>query len=204
LFTSQQLDMPVGDLSGGEQSKILIASMMLQPADVLILDEPTNDLDIPSLKVLEESLADFPGALVLVTHDRYLLENLATDLLGFSESGEPRLFADYSQYEQFVEQSRKKPAAKPVSKSAATSSKEKPKKLSYMEQREWEQIEARIMAAEAEVEAKQKLFNDPAVLADHARLAEVGHQTAAAQSAVEKLYKRWEELSAKQGDKSGA
>lgn len=199
LFRSQQLDMPVGDLSGGEQSKILIASMMLQPADVLILDEPTNDLDIPSLEVLEESLADFPGALVLVTHDRYLLESLATDLLGLDAGGEARMFADYSQYEQAIEQSKKKPAAKPALKPVPGESSGKPKKLTYMEQREWEQIEARIMAAEAELELKQRLFNDPAVLADHAKVSEISRQAAAAQAAVDALYRRWEELAGKRG-----
>jgi ATP-binding cassette subfamily F protein uup len=81
LFRTEQLDLPVGSLSGGEQARILVAQLMLQPADVLILDEPTNDLDIASLEVLEDSLADFPGALVLVTHDRFMLERLSTELL---------------------------------------------------------------------------------------------------------------------------
>jgi ATP-binding cassette subfamily F protein uup len=199
LFRTEQLDMPVGDLSGGEQSKILIASIMLQPADVLILDEPTNDLDIPSLEVLEESLADFPGALVLVTHDRYLLESLATDLLGLDGSGNARLFADYSQYEQALEQARKKPAARPAAKAAAGGAIQKPKKLSYMEQREWEQIEGQIMAAEAELELKQRMLGEEATMTDHAKLAEIGRQAAAMQAKVEALYRRWEELSAKRG-----
>jgi len=199
LFRTEQLDMPVGDLSGGEQSKILIASIMLQPADVLILDEPTNDLDIPSLEVLEESLADFPGALVLVTHDRYLLESLATDLLGLDGSGHARLFADYSQYEQALEQARKKPAAKPAAKAAAAGAIQKPKKLSYMEQREWEQIEAQIMTAEAELELKQRMLGEEATMADHAKLSDIGREAAAMQAKVEALYRRWEELSAKRG-----
>src|SRR5574340_15760 len=76
LFRTEQLDIPVGQLSGGEQARVLIAQLMLRPADVLLLDEPTNDLDIPTLEVLEESLAEFPGALVLVSHDRELLDRL--------------------------------------------------------------------------------------------------------------------------------
>ena len=82
LFRQEQLELPVGDLSGGEQARILLARLMLQSADVLLLDEPTNDLDIGSLEVLEEGLADFPGALVLVTHDRSMLDRLCTDILG--------------------------------------------------------------------------------------------------------------------------
>src|SRR6202040_4488245 len=93
LFRNEQLDMPVGDLSGGEQSRVLIANLMLQPADLLILDEPTNDLDIPSLEVLEESLADFPGALVLVTHDRFMLDRVSTAVLGLDGQGGAQLYA---------------------------------------------------------------------------------------------------------------
>jgi ATP-binding cassette subfamily F protein uup len=203
LFRTQQLDMPVGDLSGGEQSRVLIANIMLQPADVLILDEPTNDLDIPSLEVLEESLADFPGALVLVTHDRYLLDRLATDVLGLDGAGEARLFAEYSQYEQALTESRRKvaqsqkPAAKPQ---VVEPARDKPRKLTYMEQREWEQIEEKLMAAEAELESRQRLLSDPKILADHVKLLEASHQAAAAQTNVDAIYQRWEELAAKRGE----
>ena len=82
LFTSEQLNQPVGELSGGERARVLIAKLMLEPADVLLLDEPTNDLDIPTLEILEESLLEFSGALVLVTHDRYLLDRVSTIVLG--------------------------------------------------------------------------------------------------------------------------
>src|SRR6185503_5864350 len=99
LFHTDQLDLPVGSLSGGEQARILVAQLMLQPADVLILDEPTNDLDIPSLEVLEESLSDFPGALVLVTHDRFLLDRVSTILLALDDNGQGLFYADYTQWE---------------------------------------------------------------------------------------------------------
>jgi ATP-binding cassette subfamily F protein uup len=99
LFRPDQLSMPVSYLSGGEQARILIARLMLQPADVLILDEPTNDLDIPSLEVLEESLEDFPGALLLVTHDRFMLDSISTHLLALDGQGGAEYFADYPQWE---------------------------------------------------------------------------------------------------------
>jgi len=87
LFRPEQLDLPVSRLSGGEQARLLIARLMLQPADLLILDEPTNDLDIPTLDVLEDNLLDFPGALMLVTHDRWLLDRVSTMLLALDGTG---------------------------------------------------------------------------------------------------------------------
>src|SRR5262245_17804993 len=97
LFRPEQLEVPVGRLSGGEQARILIARLMLEPADVLILDEPTNDLDIPTLEVLEDSLAEFEGGLVLVTHDRFMLERVSTVILGLDGKGGTATFADYAQ-----------------------------------------------------------------------------------------------------------
>src|SRR6185295_8082118 len=98
LFRSEQLDLPVSRLSGGEQARLLIAQLMLQPADVLILDEPTNDLDIPTLDVLEDNLLEFAGAMVLVTHDRWLLDSVAPVLLSMDGTGNAEYFADYAQW----------------------------------------------------------------------------------------------------------
>lgn len=103
LFRPEQLDLPVSRLSGGEQARLLIAQLMLQPADLLILDEPTNDLDIPTLDVLEDSLLEFPGALVLVTHDRWLLDRVSTILLALDGTGRLEWFADYAQWESAQE-----------------------------------------------------------------------------------------------------
>ena len=99
LFTGEQLSQPVGRLSGGERARVLIAQLMLQPADILLLDEPTNDLDIPTLEILEESLIDFPGSLVLVTHDRYMLDRVSSIVLGLNGKGGADTFADYGQWE---------------------------------------------------------------------------------------------------------
>ncbi len=98
LFRAEQLDFPLSRLSGGEQSRVLIARLMLQPADLLLLDEPTNDLDIQSLEVLENSIKDFPGALVLVTHDRYLLDRVCGALIAL-EGGDHGFFGDLEQWE---------------------------------------------------------------------------------------------------------
>src|SRR2546423_3145630 len=115
--------MPVGDLSGGEQARILIARLMLQPADLLILDEPTNDLDIPTLEVLEESLEDFPGALVLVTHDRFMLDRISTELVALDGKGGARSHVDLAEWERARDDEAAAKAAqvKAVSKSAPSS-----------------------------------------------------------------------------------
>ena len=102
LFTGEQLNQPVGRLSGGERARVLIAQLMLQPADVLLLDEPTNDLDIPTLEILEESLLEYRGALVLVTHDRYMLDRVSTVVLGLDGLGGAERFADFQQWEQWL------------------------------------------------------------------------------------------------------
>ena len=102
LFTGEQLNQPVRNLSGGERARVLIAKLMLEPADVLLLDEPTNDLDIPTLEILEENLLDFPGALVLVTHDRYLLNRVSSTVLGLDGRGHTGRFADYAQWEDWI------------------------------------------------------------------------------------------------------
>ena len=102
-FKPDQLDTPVGTMSGGEQARILIADLMRQPADILLLDEPTNDLDIGSLDVLEESLLEFEGGVILVTHDRYLLERVCDTVLGFAGDGLITMFGDYHQWLRALE-----------------------------------------------------------------------------------------------------
>src|SRR6266478_3346580 len=111
LFTGEQLSQPVGRLSGGERARVLIAQLMLQPADILLLDEPTNDLDIPTLEILEESLIDFPGSLVLVTHDRYMLDRVSSIVLGLNGKGGADTFADYGQWEAWQAQRSKSDSA---------------------------------------------------------------------------------------------
>src|SRR5204862_1487950 len=95
LFNGEQLNQPVERLSGGERARVLIAQLMLQPADILLLDEPTNDLDIPTLEILEESLLEFRGSLVLVTHDRFMLDRVSNIVLGLDGQGGAESFADY-------------------------------------------------------------------------------------------------------------
>lgn len=198
LFRSEQLDTPVGRLSGGEQARVLIARLMLEPADVLFLDEPTNDLDIPTLEILEESLLEFPGALVLVTHDRYLLDRVSTHLLALDGRGGIVPYADYSQWETAQLAS----AAPASSRARATvaapvASVPQPKKLSFREQKEYDQMEQRILEAEQALAGADAAATDPSVSADAKALQERIAALTEAHRTVEALYARWAELEAK-------
>ncbi|MBI4537398.1 MAG: ABC-F family ATP-binding cassette domain-containing protein [candidate division NC10 bacterium] len=203
LFRTEQLETTVGRLSGGERARILIARLMLQPADLLVLDEPTTDLDIPTLEVLEENLADFPGAMVLVTRDRFLLERVATAILALNETGQGTLFADYAQWEASRGEaahagSTERPAGA-AARSSSQPSADGGKRLTYLEKREWEQMEGRILEAEAYLARAEAAMHEPAVASDPVAL-QARHQTLeVARAEVERLYARWAELEAKQG-----
>jgi ABC transport system ATP-binding/permease protein len=200
LFTSEQLNQPVANLSGGERARVLIAKLMLEPADLLLLDEPTNDLDISTLEILEESLLEFCGALVLVTHDRYLLDRVSTVVLGLDGNGNAGQFADYLQWEAWrdeLEQERdmsKRPVTSVPAPSGTPSTR---KKLSYLEAREYETIEARIAEAEATLRQAQTVVEDPSIASDAARLQTALNDLTSAQVATDALYARWAELEAK-------
>ncbi len=212
LFTAEQLDVPVSSLSGGEQARILIARLMTQPADVLLLDEPTNDLDIPSLEVLEESLTEFGGALVLVTHDRYLLDRVCNVILALDGDGAARVYADLAQWEaaqrersgaSAADEGATAGGAKPPKagkgprgdKSGSDSG--KAKKLSYREQKELDGIETSIHSAEAQRDALQQQLAEPDVSADHLRMRACCEQLETAQATIDELYARWQELEEK-------
>jgi len=177
LFQEEQLVQPVAQLSGGERARVLLANLMLQPADVLFLDEPTNDLDIPTLEVLEENLLAFTGAMVLVTHDRYLLDRIANTVLALNGDGTWGTFAEYSQWEQ--ERARPSSKKEAVKQMTAAPPVKKKVKLSYMDQREWDGLEVKIHEAEATLAA--------ANYTEHETL----------QAEVDRLYQRWAELEGK-------
>jgi ATP-binding cassette subfamily F protein uup len=202
LFRADQLDLAIGALSGGEQARVRIAQLMLQPADVLLLDEPTNDLDIPALEVLEESLADFPGAVVLVSHDRALMDRLCTEVIGLDGEGNAALFASVGQWLNAYEKMRaekveRKSSTSPASKRLLATEK-RPKKLSFSEQQEWNQMEASITAAEEGL-AKCQAVVEQAATADHLVLTQACHALEEAHQKVDRLYARWHELELKKG-----
>jgi ATP-binding cassette subfamily F protein uup len=205
LFTGEQLNQRIERLSGGERARVLIAQLMLQPADVLLLDEPTNDLDIPTLEILEESLLEYRGALVLVTHDRYMLDRVSTVVLGLDGLGAAERFADYQQWEtwQRSQQAAGKLNASvatqsPSASSGARKSSLTKKKLSYKETRELETIEQCIADAEKELQAKHDALLEPAIRSDGSRLHAASIELDAAQKTIDYLYARWAELEQKQ------
>jgi ABC transport system ATP-binding/permease protein len=176
---------------------------MLEPADVLMLDEPTNDLDIPTLEILEENLLEFPGALVLVTHDRYLLNRVASTVLGLDGNGQIGRFADYGQWEQWLEEQ-----AQGANNQASAAGEQKgipekeiqktsKKKLSYLEAREFAAIEQRVEASDARLAAARDRVDDPAIASDAAELQAALQELGSAQEENDALYARWAELTDK-------
>src|SRR5712671_6903960 len=206
LFSAENLNQRVGRLSGGERARVLIAQLMLQPADVLLLDEPTNDLDIPTLEILEESLLEYSGALVLVTHDRFMLDRVSTVVLGLDGLGSAERFADYSQWEawQRTQLSLATPKSVNGDRGPRPARDEVPravakKKLSYTEAREFAAMESRINEAEQILHAKRAALEDPAITSDRISLQNACAQLDEAQKSVDTLYARWAELEQKQG-----
>ncbi len=206
LFSADNLNQRVGRLSGGERARVLIAQLMLQPADVLLLDEPTNDLDIPTLEILEESLLEYPGAPVLVTHDRFMLDRVSTVVVGLDGFGAAERFADYSQWESWQraqlaiaatksadENQRPRSAGDDARRAGAK------KRLSYTEAREFAAIEGRIHEAEQILQARHAALEDPAITRDRMSLQNACTQFDEARKSVDTLYARWAELERKQG-----
>jgi ATP-binding cassette subfamily F protein uup len=205
LFRQEQMNMTVGQLSGGEQARLLVARLMLRPANVLVLDEPTNDLDLATLAVLEEALTSFEGAVLLVTHDRYFLDQVATKIVAFppQAGGKVEAFADLAQWEPW-HAAQLAAASEKLRRSGGgdgdTASERggapagKRRKLGFKDQRDWETIEARIATAEAEVAALEAKMGEPEIAVDPKRLVTIIAETEAARAEVDRLYARWAEL----------
>jgi len=207
LFEHEQMQMPVGKLSGGEQSRLLLAQLMLREAQLLVLDEPTNDLDLPTLAVLEESLTGFDGAVLLVTHDRYFLDQVATTILAFDmRPGAPRgvvPFASLGQWEAWRAETAEaeKAASATASASLSTDAPAAPsgarKKLGYKDQREYDAIEQTLARAETALRDARADAENPAHASDHAKLIALLAAVDEHQAEVDRLYARWAELEAK-------
>ena len=217
LFRDEQLLQQVSMLSGGELARAHVARMMLEPADVLVLDEPTNDLDIPTLEVLEDAVEGFGGATLLVTHDRAMLDRLASRIVVLgAPDGIPRIVASLPQALRALEEFESLalaaakvavPASRTITSApaaaidvpnavAAVAATPK-KKLGYSEQRELDGMEKAIAVAEAKSAELSARLNDATLLANHAAYAKACDTAGEAQAAVTRMYARWEELEAK-------
>jgi ABC transport system ATP-binding/permease protein len=207
LFADERVNEPVARLSGGERARLMLAKVLRRGGNVLVLDEPTNDLDLPSLRMLEEALADFDGTVLVVSHDRYFLDRICDQVLAFEENG---LFVQPGNYSYYLEKKKERDARlqsawRPPSKPTTTNNQlstintSKPRKLSFKEQRELEGMEAAIMAAESRVRALETTLNDPQFHATRSReSAGLITELETAKVEVTKLYERWEELSSRQ------
>jgi ATP-binding cassette subfamily F protein uup len=175
LFSPDILDMSISKLSGGERARITIAHLMLQPADLLLLDEPTNDLDIPTLETLEESLLQFPGAIVLITHDRCMMDRICTSLITLGTTEEKK---------EVHPTITPKPKEKGPSKA----------KLSYNEKKEYEGLEDKIQKLEEEIRQLNQKLDDPEISQYADKLQTLCNEIGLAETRIEQLYLRWEEL----------
>jgi ATP-binding cassette subfamily F protein uup len=205
LFTYGQMEMEVGKLSGGEQSRLLLAKLMLLESNLLVLDEPTNDLDLATLNVLEEMLQEFPGAVVLVTHDRFFLDQVVNQLLVFTHDHQGKRviqnFAGLSQWETWREEEQENARVREVAarakqqSAAANGSRKTAKKLSFKEQRELDSMEENIQKAEERLAALEAESARPELATNSIKLAEITRALSEAQAEVDRLYARWSELS---------
>ncbi len=200
LFEHEQMSTPVGKLSGGEQSRLLLAQLMLRPAQILVLDEPTNDLDLPTLAVLEEALTGFEGAVLLVTHDRYFLDMVATTILAFDQEAHSVVpFASLAQWEGWraervaAARNARRPEASGGSKAARVAR----SKLGYKDQREYDAIEETVAQAESALHDAIADSERPEHAADAARILELLALVEERRAEVERIYARWVELEAK-------
>jgi ATP-binding cassette subfamily F protein uup len=198
LFAKEQLDMPLRRLSGGEQSRVLIARLMLREADIMLLDEPTNDLDMNTLDVLENSLMDFAGALVLVTHDRYLLDRVSSNLLSLDGKGNARFYADLSQWEDAQEdQTVSTPDVAVETPAPSAPERESGSQLTKKEMKELKNVEASIQEAEDGLAQARTELAEPAVASNGMELIARQKTVDAWQQKIDALTQRWAELEAR-------
>ncbi len=196
LFRPDQLDLPLRMLSGGEQARVLLSKLVLEKADILFFDEPTNDLDIQTLEVLEESFVHFPGAIVIVTHDRYFMDRVSTSLVGLGGAGDTVSFADYTQWEVSRGDSQKKKCEE-----VTNASTEKPilestrQHISSVERkRSLQNIEKKIEKEEKKLADLKSKFEDPAIATDHQKLSEYTAGIKAQEVILQELLMQWESL----------
>ena len=209
LFTDDRITTQVKHLSGGERSRLLLARVLKRGGNFLVLDEPTNDLDLQTMRVLEEALTLFPGCVLVVSHDRYFLNRVCTGILAFE--GEGQVTFSEGNYDYYLEKRRRAASGSgggarefKVTGSPAGSKAGKPRKLSFKEQRELEGIEAVIQVAEAEVTEREAQFVDPEfVRKNGARMQALLAELETSKTKVAVLYARWEELEAVRAASAG-
>jgi ABC transport system ATP-binding/permease protein len=215
LFADQRINEPVSRLSGGERARLMLAKVLRRGGNVLVLDEPTNDLDLASLRMLEEALADFDGTVLVVSHDRYFLDRICDQIAAFEDGA--GVFVQPGNYSYYLEKKKQRTAgaaaAWPVASKAASENQKlaapsktpAPRKLSFKEQREFDGIEGAIMSAESRVQELETTLNDPEFHAQRPREAHgLVEELTGAKAEVARLYERWHALGQRAGKASGS
>lgn len=200
LFSEDRINTKISQLSGGERSRVLLAKILKRGGNVLMLDEPTNDLDLGTLRLLEEALVAFAGCVIVVSHDRYFLNRVCTSILAFD--GDRELRYAVGNYDYYLEKraegaalQTREDAAPPATLAPSQNAAPKPRKLKWKEERELETIEQTILAAEATVAELEQTFADPDFYKTQAaKLSQLDAELAAARNQVAQLYTRWAEL----------
>jgi ATP-binding cassette subfamily F protein uup len=203
LFADERANEPVDRLSGGERARLMLAKVLRRGGNFLVLDEPTNDLDLPSLRMLEEALADFDGTVLVVSHDRYFLDRICDQIVAFEPNG---IYVQPGNYSYYLEKKRERDARNQVASATAARlrpaeperpapSSSRPRRLSFKEQRELEGMEAAILDRESRVQELETTLNDPEFHATRSREAHgLITELEAAKAEVARLYARWHDL----------
>jgi ATP-binding cassette subfamily F protein uup len=194
LFADDRMNEPVDHLSGGERARLMLAKVLKRGGNVIVLDEPTNDLDLPSLRMLEEALADFEGSVLVVSHDRYFLDRICDQIVAFEDGG---VYVQTGNYSYYLEkrQQRERAPVRVVEPVTIATQPPRPRKLSFKEQRELERMEAAVLAAETRVAVLEQTLNEPGFYVTRAKEAPaLVAEHAAAKAEVSRLYARWAEL----------
>jgi ABC transport system ATP-binding/permease protein len=201
LFSPEQAAGPVSRLSGGERNRLLLARLLTKPSNVLVMDEPTNDLDIETLELLEQLLGEYPGTLLLVSHDREFLNNVVSGTLVIEGDGCVKEYA--GGYDDWLRQRPVEPVAEkaePVKEKAQPAAKERPRRLTYAEQRELEALPDRIEAFESQIAELHQTMADPAFYRqDPAEIVKTNARLRSIENDLAEAYGRWESLEAQQG-----
>ncbi|MDB6163245.1 MAG: transporter ATPase, partial [Xanthomonadaceae bacterium] len=202
LFTPERARAPITRLSGGERNRLLLARLFAQPSNLLVMDEPTNDLDVETLELLEELLGDYSGTLLLVSHDRDFLDNVVTSTMVMQDGGPGRVGEYVGGYSDWLRQRSQPqfpvaPRVAMTTQSATTAVAPSPRKRSYKDSRELEQLPVRIEALEKRLAALAAEMNDPAFYRqDAARITAHGKAVADTQAELDIAYARWAALEA--------
>jgi len=197
LFTDERINTLVGRLSGGEKSRLTLAKILSKGGNFLMLDEPTNDLDLSTLRILEEALISFEGCVIIVSHDRYFLNRVCDGIIALEGNGE--IYYSEGNYDYYLEKRKLRKADKntfePKREKQDTRKKPKQNKLSYKDAVELEQIEEKITAAETEVKEIEKLFSSPDFYEKHSeKINELNKNLESAKENLERLIERWTQL----------